>query len=100
MDDMLARFLPQFIATARKRVALALQAALARDDTAAPTALRELHALAGEAGLLGLRDMIPLVRDGEAKARAVHGAAGGDELIEALRRIERAVENLAAIAPV
>jgi HPt (histidine-containing phosphotransfer) domain-containing protein len=99
MDDMLARFLPQFITTARKRVSLALQAALARDHTAAPTAIRELHALAGEAGLLGLRDMIPLARDGEAKAKALQSATGGDDLIEALRRLERAIEHLAATAP-
>jgi HPt (histidine-containing phosphotransfer) domain-containing protein len=110
MEELAARFLPQFIAIARTRVAAATRAALGRDDTAATTMMRELHALAGEAGLLGLRDVIPLARDCEHRAKELRAAsAGGDgdgraealteALIEALRRLERAIDSLAVAAP-
>jgi HPt (histidine-containing phosphotransfer) domain-containing protein len=106
MEDLAARFLPQFIAIARTRVAAATRAAMARDHAAAPTTLRELHALAGEAGLLGLSDVIPLARDCEHRAKELRASsAGGDAdrrveaLLEALGRLERAIESLAVAVP-
>jgi HPt (histidine-containing phosphotransfer) domain-containing protein len=106
MEELAARFLPQFIAIARTRVATATQAALVRDDAAATTTMRELHALAGEAGLLGLRDVIPLARDCEHRAKELRAATAdadidgrAEALIEALRRLERAIESLAVTAP-
>jgi HPt (histidine-containing phosphotransfer) domain-containing protein len=100
MDDLYARFLPQFIALARTRVAVACAAATGRDHEAAPTLIRELHALAGEAGLLGLRDVIPLARDCELKAKSLRASqadADADELLTALHRLERAIDGIAAV---
>jgi HPt (histidine-containing phosphotransfer) domain-containing protein len=99
MDDLSAKFLPQFLSLARARLARAIAAATARDHAAGPTIVAELHTLAGEAGLLGLRDVVPLARDGEQKAKALHAsrsAADADALIDTLHRLERIIENIAA----
>ena len=97
MDDLHARFLPQFLELARTRVAAALQAAAARDHLAAPTIARNLHTLAGEAGLLGLHDVVPLARDGEQRARALGGSrteADAEQLVDTLHRLERVIEHI------
>jgi HPt (histidine-containing phosphotransfer) domain-containing protein len=97
MDDLNAKFLPQFLELARARITAALKAALARDHMAAPTIARNLHTLAGEAGLLGQHDVVPLARDGELKARALgssHSDADAELLVEALRQLERVIEHI------
>ena len=98
-DDLTARFLPQFVALARARVDAALAAAARRDHGATTTTVRELHSLAGEAGLLGLREVIPLARDSEQKAkllRASRADADADALVAALCELDRIIEDLAA----
>src|SRR4030095_10379150 len=52
IEDLHAKFLPQFIKIARTRLALAITAATQPDQPEPPS--RELHTLVGEAGLLGL----------------------------------------------
>lgn len=97
MDDLNAQFLPQFLELARSRVTAAIQAAAARDHLAAPTIARNLHTLAGEAGLLGLHDVVPLARDGEHKARSLGAGrteADAEQLLDALRRLERVIETI------
>jgi len=99
MEELFAKFFPQFIALARTRVAAATTAAAGRDHAAAPTVVRELHALAGEAGLLGLRQVIPLARDCELKAKALQrsrGDADADALLGALRELAQLIERLGA----
>lgn len=98
MDELAARFMPKFIALARTRVADATAATRARDHAASPTTVRELHALAGEAGLLGLSDLIPLARECEQKAKELRASGAesqADALLAALGRLERAIESLA-----
>jgi len=98
-DDLHARFLPQFVTLARSRVAVALAAVLERDHGATTTTMRDLHTLAGEAGLLGLTDVIPLARDGEQKAKRLHGSqadADADALVAALRALDQVIESLGA----
>jgi HPt (histidine-containing phosphotransfer) domain-containing protein len=102
MDDLYARFLPQFVALARSRVAVAIAAATQRDHAVTTTTVRELHSLAGEAGLLGLDGVIPLARDCEHKAKLLHGShadADADALIAALRQLEPAIDAIAAMKP-
>jgi HPt (histidine-containing phosphotransfer) domain-containing protein len=97
MEDLQAAFLPRFLEAARGRVARALAAAgdTERDGTA--TTLRDLHSLAGEAGLLGLTSVLALARAGEEKARALV-AARNDETVAALRGalddLSRALDDL------
>ena len=79
MEDLL-REVPSAVrdARARPRVAMAITVATQRDHAALPTLVRELHALAGEAGLLGLHDVVPLARDCELKAKALQASRGDD----------------------
>jgi HPt (histidine-containing phosphotransfer) domain-containing protein len=103
MDDLYAKFLPQFVKLARARVATAITVASQRDQGAMATVVRELHTLAGEAGLLGLSDVVPLARACEQKAKVLRSssaAADGDELIVALRQLERTIDSIATTLPV
>lgn len=102
MEDLVAKFLPQFVTLARSRVAVAIGVATQHDHAAFTTLVRELHTLAGEAGLLGLGDVVPLARDCEAKAKllqASRAAADAELLVGALRQLERVIESIAATAP-
>ena len=96
-DDLYARFLPPFVALARTRVASALAAVQQRDHGAMTTTVRELHSLAGEAGLLGLREVIPLARDSEQKAKLLHVSqadADAEALVVALRKLSKVIEGI------
>jgi HPt (histidine-containing phosphotransfer) domain-containing protein len=99
MDDLSAKFLPQFLELARSRVTTAINAAVARDHLAATTIARNLHTLAGEAGLLGLHDVVPLARDGEQRAKSLGASrtdADAELLVDALRQLERVIESIGA----
>ena len=99
MDDLHAKFMPQFLELARSRLAAALKAATARDHLAATTTARNLHTLAGEAGLLGLDDVVPLAREGEQKAKSLGASrtdADAELLIDALRRLQQVIESIGA----
>jgi HPt (histidine-containing phosphotransfer) domain-containing protein len=96
-EDLHARFLPQFVTLARERVATAVAAVLRRDHGATTTTVRELHSLAGEAGLLGLHEVIPLALDSEQKAkllRVSRADADADALVAALRKLDTVVEGI------
>lgn len=98
MDDLHAKFLPQFVDLARSRVALALKVAIDRDHAAAQKVMRELHTLAGEAGLLGLHHVVPLARDSEQKAKELHRThadADADMLVAALQQLGRVIDQIA-----
>jgi HPt (histidine-containing phosphotransfer) domain-containing protein len=99
-DDLLAKFLPQFLTLARSRVEAAITGATTRQVTT--KIIRELHTLAGEAGLLGLRDVVPLARDCDQKARLLqssHAEADAEILVAALRQLERVIEGIATASP-
>lgn len=100
-DELYARFLPQFIPVARGRVAASLAAAQRRDQTSSPTIVRELHTLAGEAGLLGLVELVPLVRDCEHKGKHLDVISDADveRMLAALHELERKVEGIVAAMP-
>jgi HPt (histidine-containing phosphotransfer) domain-containing protein len=94
MDELIAKFLPRFAALARQRVLVALEIARERRHGSAPQVVHDLHALAGEAGLLGLEQVIGVARRAEEAARRF--AASRDDgdargLHECLVQLERAV---------
>jgi HPt (histidine-containing phosphotransfer) domain-containing protein len=94
MDEITAKFLPRFAALSRDRLTRAIEVATARRKEGAEQVARELHALAGEAGLLGLEQVTGVARRAEEAARRFAGSAGGeeaDELLEWLQKLERAV---------
>ncbi len=65
IEELLARFVPQFLSTAHLRIARVREIVASRDHGALLGATRELHALVGEASLLGLEVVIPRARDSE-----------------------------------
>lgn len=101
MDELYAKFLPQFVSLARARLATAKAIATAvgpRDDDATKNVVRELHTLAGEAGLLGLKDVVPLARLCEQRAKEYQTSradADAEGLVAALRQLEGAIEGVA-----
>ncbi|HJZ87338.1 MAG TPA: Hpt domain-containing protein [Polyangia bacterium] len=96
IDDLRARFLPRFVAASRAR--LARSRGLTAPASADPgTLAKELHAMAGEAALIGFPDLADLARATEISARA--WASGHADAAERCRRnlaeLEVAVEALA-----
>lgn len=65
IEEILARFVPQFLATAHLRIERVRQILASHDHGALLTASRELHALVGEASLLGLESVLPSARHAE-----------------------------------
>jgi HPt (histidine-containing phosphotransfer) domain-containing protein len=102
MDDLFAKFLPPFLALARSRVEVALTGAERREPATIAKSIRELHTLAGEAGLLGLSNVVPVARDCEKKAKnlqASHAEADAESFVGALRQLEQVIEGIAAAHP-
>ena len=95
MDDLLATFMPKFAAVAKTRVARSLELAMQRDPDGAATIARELHAIAGEAGLLGVASVVALARAGEEHARRLRttrSESDADALLASLTELKQAIE--------
>ena len=102
MEDLSARFLPQFVKLARSRLVQARSAVAEREPVAITTAAGGMHQLAGEAGLLGLHDVVPLARECEAEAKALHASRGdtdAERMTATLGELERAIEQIGARLP-
>ncbi|TMQ02910.1 MAG: hypothetical protein E6J90_45290 [Deltaproteobacteria bacterium] len=102
MDDLHARFLPQFVKLARARIAKAIKVIAEREAATFARLATELHTLAGEAGLLGLHDVVPLARDGESKAKAFQVSrsdADAEVLLAMLRELDHRIEQIGVAAP-
>jgi HPt (histidine-containing phosphotransfer) domain-containing protein len=65
MEELRRKFMPRFVAMGRERAQRARESCEGRLDLAAA----EMHALAGEAALLGLGEIDVLAREGERAAR-------------------------------
>jgi HPt (histidine-containing phosphotransfer) domain-containing protein len=70
IEGLRARFLPRLLETARERIAAAT-AQLASDNTVA--LILEMHALAGEAGTVGVPELGQVAREIEETARTWRG---------------------------
>jgi len=95
MDDLLAAFMPKFTAVAKTRVARSLELAMHRDPEGAHMIARELHAIAGEAGLLGVTNIVALARAGEEHARRLRTTrsdSDADALLASLTELKHAIE--------
>lgn len=98
VDDMQARFLPRFMALAAERLRRALEVARGRRHQESLAVAGELHAMAGEAGLLGLAPVLAAARAAEGAAKrlaASRADADAERLAEALIALEGAVAELA-----
>lgn len=74
MEDIARKFLPRFAALARERIRQGLKVAATIDGDEALHVARELHSLAGEAGLLGLSELLSLARTAEEAATQLHAS--------------------------
>jgi HPt (histidine-containing phosphotransfer) domain-containing protein len=100
MDELIAKFLPRFEALATERLRKGLEIASQRQHARAGEIVHDLHALAGEAGLLGLETVTALARGAEESAkryrdqRAEADAAG---LVERLEKLAAAVKDATSL---
>ena len=90
IEELRAQFFPQFMAQARARIERAHRTVAHRELVAMVETQRELHALVGEAGLMGLDAVITLARHAERMAQRLV-ETGSDEAAAAL---ESAVDEL------
>ncbi|MDB4936303.1 MAG: hypothetical protein JWP87_3275 [Labilithrix sp.] len=98
MEDVKRKFLPRFAALAKERIHHGLTVAAAVEGDNALDLARELHSMAGEAGLLGLGDLLALARNAEVAALQLHAARVPSKrtaLEQALLELERAVAVVA-----
>lgn len=98
IEEIRRRFLPRFAELARERIerGAAIAEKAPRDQEALQLA-RDLHSLAGEAGLLGFGDLIKLARSAEEAATALHADRTPDRsraLADALGDLGTAIDRL------
>lgn len=74
VDDIKRKFLPRFAILAKERIDKGLDVAMNADGDETLVLAREMHSMAGEAGLLGLPDLVVLARAAEVAATQLHGA--------------------------
>jgi HPt (histidine-containing phosphotransfer) domain-containing protein len=97
MEEVRKKFLPRFIALAKERVQLGLKVAAASSGDEALHVARELHSLAGEAGLLGLGELLTLARRAEEAAIELHASRSASHRTafeKALLDLHLAVSNI------
>lgn len=102
MDDVKAKFLPRFCTLAKDRIRTGQKvASVAPRGEEALHLARELHSLAGEAGLLGFSELLSLARAAEEAATELHSRRNEErqkaletalaKLLEAVTRIEATI---------
>lgn len=102
MEDLIATFMPRFKSRATVRLAHDIELARRRDHGSAKEIARDLHAVAGEAGLLGLAHLVPLARAGEEHAKRLCRAfndADADALLASLTELQSALALVATEPP-
>lgn len=97
MHDLVTTFMPRFLASAQKRIARSLELAAKRPADILGVS-REMHAVAGEAGLLGITQIVTLARAGEDHAKRIRASGtddGVESLLASLHELQRAVDVIA-----
>jgi HPt (histidine-containing phosphotransfer) domain-containing protein len=100
-EDLYAKFLPQFVQLARGRLERVTESVARADSAAMAIVARELHAIAGEAGLLGQSAVLALARKGEDLAKKLRDSSAGadiDALAGTVRDLKNALELVGAPA--
>ena len=101
IDDLYEKFLPQFVELSKTRMERIEAGAAKADAASLTTAMRELHAIAGEAGLLGLAHLVPLARTAEEAAKHQRDARTEDNVAalgNALQELRTALDAVVAAA--
>lgn len=95
MEDLLATFMPKFTASAKTRIARSIELASQRTNDSITAIAREMHAIAGEAGLLGIGNIVSLARSGEDHAKRLRTSSSDADaaaLLASLDELRRAIE--------
>lgn len=100
IDELRARFRIRFIETARGRIRRALELIGGGDESSSELAI-ELHSLAGEAALLGLKEISDVARSGELDARQWSQGDVTAKLrcVRAVRTLGRKIDEFAEESP-
>lgn len=99
MDELVARFLPQFVTSARAHMAKVDGWMVRRDQAEKRVPLREIHSIKGDAGMLELSEVALLARDCEEKLKQLHAdSTDADiaQLVAALRQLEDVIAGIEA----
>lgn len=97
MDELYKKFLPQFTQLARDRMQRAYEAATKPDEPTLTAVMRDLHGIAGEAGLLGLAQVVPAARSAEEQAKRLRDSGGEvGAFLGALRELGATLEAVGA----
>jgi HPt (histidine-containing phosphotransfer) domain-containing protein len=97
MDEIQAQFFPRFAALANERIARAFDVVEGNKHAEAAALAREMHAVAGEAGLLGFDEVCQAARGAEDKAArfaATRDGADRAALDLAIRQVKTAIEQI------
>jgi HPt (histidine-containing phosphotransfer) domain-containing protein len=96
MDQLVKKFMPRFVTLARERLRGAIEAANASRFDRAEVLAHDMHALAGEAGLLGLEDVVTLAREAEQAAKRFGSTSSVHDIatfVDALKALEQGVDT-------
>jgi HPt (histidine-containing phosphotransfer) domain-containing protein len=97
---LLARFLPRLVESARVRLARGRTLLATATPSAAAQLSADMHTLAGEAAMLGLRGIADIARSAETlAARVAVDAAARDSCAARLDELDREVGALTAAGP-
>ncbi|HWO22798.1 MAG TPA: Hpt domain-containing protein [Kofleriaceae bacterium] len=99
MDELFKKFLPQFTELARDRLKRAYAAAASPDEPTLIAVIRDLHGIAGEAGLLGLGPIVKIARSAEEHAKRLRDGRSEAEaaaFVDALRALGAELEKVGA----
>lgn len=97
MEELYKKFLPQFTELARDRMRRAYEAAAQPNEPSLTAVMRDLHGIAGEAGLLGLAPVVPIARSAEEHAKRLRDGSGEvAAFLGALRDLGAALESVGA----
>jgi HPt (histidine-containing phosphotransfer) domain-containing protein len=96
-NDLHAAFVPRFAKSARVRLSRALADTRNHVHAETPRTVADLHTIAGDAGLLGLRQIAELARSCEDAARSAQKScddAALDHLADMLGELSDSIELL------
>lgn len=96
LADLQRKFFPRFAKSAKERIADGHRTAQHVEGDGALHLARHMHSLAGEAGLLGLGDLVVIARVAEEAATQLHADgsdARRDGLVAALTELEAALQR-------
>jgi HPt (histidine-containing phosphotransfer) domain-containing protein len=98
IEDLQATFLHRFTTLARTRITNARNVITSGDLSSIGGVVRDLHSIAGEGGLLGLEEVVPLARRAEDGARHMVSAPSTEStgaFSAILLELEQLVDRLA-----